>query len=47
MIVLPDKKDVPIGQPRSLMELAALLVPPSDGKTVTVYPLLELPADML
>jgi hypothetical protein len=29
---------VPIGQPRPLIELAALFVPPSDGNTVTVYP---------
>jgi hypothetical protein len=44
MIVLPDKNDVPIAQPRGVIVLAALFVPPSDAKTVTVYPLPELVA---
>jgi hypothetical protein len=40
MVVLPDKNETPIGQPLPLIVLAALFVPPNDGKTVTVYPLL-------
>jgi hypothetical protein len=36
--VLPDKNDTPIGQPRPLIEFAALFVPPNEGNTVTVYP---------
>jgi hypothetical protein len=41
MIVLPDRKEVPIGQPRSLIEFAELFDPPNDGRTATVYPLPE------
>jgi hypothetical protein len=36
MIVFPDRNEVPIGQPRPLIEFAALFVPPNDGKIVTV-----------
>jgi hypothetical protein len=43
--VLPDKNEVPIGSPRSLIEFAALFVPPSDGSVVIVYPPLELAGD--